>query len=119
MSRLLNVTPVERCARGPKRAHPVRVTPRITWLLASIVVIGCSNESTVWPYADSAREAVFLPIARAAPYDRAMARALLRAIFLLLTTASVGCLYADVHAPLSYGSATPGDANGNLGAVVH
>ena len=29
-----------------------------------------------------------------------------------------GCLYADVRAPLSYGSATPGDANGNLGKEV-
>jgi hypothetical protein len=28
------------------------------------------------------------------------------------------CLYADVRAPLSYGSATPGDANGNLGREV-
>jgi len=29
-----------------------------------------------------------------------------------------GCLYADVRAPLSYGSATPGDAGGNLGREV-
>jgi hypothetical protein len=29
-----------------------------------------------------------------------------------------GCLYADVRAPLSYGSATPGDAGGNLGKEV-
>ena len=29
-----------------------------------------------------------------------------------------GCLYTDVHVPLSYGSATPGDAGGNLGAEV-
>ena len=29
-----------------------------------------------------------------------------------------GCLYANVTAPLSYGSATPGDAGGNLGAEV-
>jgi hypothetical protein len=28
------------------------------------------------------------------------------------------CLYTDVRAPLSYGSATPSDANGNLGAEV-
>jgi hypothetical protein len=61
----------------------------------------------------------FLPLMLASSYDLAMARALLRALFAVLTTTSVGCLYADVHAPLSYGSATPGDANGNLGAVVH
>jgi hypothetical protein len=36
------------------------------------------------------------------------------ALSLLLT----GCLYADVRAPLSYGSATPGDAGGNLGQEV-
>ena len=29
-----------------------------------------------------------------------------------------GCIYADVRAPLSYGSATPGDAGGNLGQEV-
>jgi hypothetical protein len=29
-----------------------------------------------------------------------------------------GCLYSDVRAPLSYGSATPGDAGGNLGKEV-
>jgi hypothetical protein len=29
-----------------------------------------------------------------------------------------GCLYTDVHVPLSYGSATPSDAGGNLGAEV-
>lgn len=29
-----------------------------------------------------------------------------------------GCLYADVRAPLSYGSATPGDAGGSLGKEV-
>jgi hypothetical protein len=29
-----------------------------------------------------------------------------------------GCLYTNVTAPLSYGSATPGDANGSLGAEV-
>jgi hypothetical protein len=29
-----------------------------------------------------------------------------------------GCLYSDVRAPLSYGSATPSDANGNLGKEV-
>ena len=29
-----------------------------------------------------------------------------------------GCLYADVRAPLSYGSATPSDANGSLGKEV-
>jgi hypothetical protein len=29
-----------------------------------------------------------------------------------------GCLYSDVRVPLSYGSATPGDAGGNLGQEV-
>jgi TRL (tRNA-associated locus)-like protein len=29
-----------------------------------------------------------------------------------------GCLYTDVRAPLSYGSATPSDAGGNLGKEV-
>src|SRR5271166_3168509 len=29
-----------------------------------------------------------------------------------------GCVYADVRVPLSYGSATPGDAGGNLGQEV-
>jgi hypothetical protein len=48
-----------------------------------------------------------------------MARTLLCALALLLATASTGCLYTDVREPLSYGSATPGDANGNLGGVVH
>lgn len=36
------------------------------------------------------------------------------ALSLLLT----GCIYADVRAPLSYGSATPGDAGGSLGQEV-
>jgi hypothetical protein len=35
-----------------------------------------------------------------------------------LTALLTGCLYADVRAPLSYGSATPGDASGNLGQEV-
>lgn len=35
-----------------------------------------------------------------------------------LSTLLTGCLYADVRAPLSYGSATPGDAGGNLGQEV-
>ncbi len=35
-----------------------------------------------------------------------------------LAVALTGCLYADVRAPLSYGSATPGDAGGNLGKEV-
>jgi len=39
---------------------------------------------------------------------------LLAALALPLTA----CLYSNVSAPLSYGSATPGDANGNLGAQV-
>jgi hypothetical protein len=29
-----------------------------------------------------------------------------------------GCLYTDVRAPLSYGSATPGDVGGSVGAEV-
>jgi hypothetical protein len=37
---------------------------------------------------------------------------------LVLTAASSGCLYADVRAPLSYGSATPSDAGGTLGREV-
>jgi len=35
-----------------------------------------------------------------------------------LAGALTGCLYTDVRAPLSYGSATPSDASGNLGAEV-
>jgi hypothetical protein len=35
-----------------------------------------------------------------------------------LATLLTGCLYADVRAPLSYGSATPSDANGSLGREV-
>ena len=35
-----------------------------------------------------------------------------------LALALTGCLYTNVTAPLSYGSATPGDANGNLGPEV-
>jgi hypothetical protein len=35
-----------------------------------------------------------------------------------LGLALAGCLYTDVRAPLSYGSATPGDAGGNLGKEV-
>ena len=35
----------------------------------------------------------------------------------LLSSASA-CLYTDVRAPLSYGSATPSDANGSLGREV-
>jgi hypothetical protein len=45
-------------------------------------------------------------------------RALLGAIALAGATALTGCLYTDVRAPLSYGSATPGDAGGNLGDEV-
>jgi hypothetical protein len=41
---------------------------------------------------------------------------LLCAVVLAATTS--GCLYADVRAPLSYGSATPGDAGGTLGREV-
>jgi hypothetical protein len=36
----------------------------------------------------------------------------------VLASLLTGCLYADVRAPLSYGSATPGDANGALGGEV-
>ncbi len=36
----------------------------------------------------------------------------------MLAPLLAGCIYADVRAPLSYGSATPGDANGNLGQEV-
>lgn len=45
---------------------------------------------------------------------------MLRSIFLggALAALLSGCLYADVRAPLSYGSATPGDAGGNLGREV-
>lgn len=32
--------------------------------------------------------------------------------------ATSSCLYTNVRAPLSYGSATPGDAGGNLGREV-
>jgi hypothetical protein len=45
-----------------------------------------------------------------------MMRALLSTV--ALAVALPGCLYADVRAPLSYGSATPSDANGSLGAEV-
>lgn len=31
---------------------------------------------------------------------------------------SFACVYTDVHVPLSYGSATPSDAGGSLGAEV-
>jgi hypothetical protein len=44
-----------------------------------------------------------------------MLKHLLQASALTLLTA---CLYTDVRAPLSYASATPGDANGNLGREV-
>lgn len=35
-----------------------------------------------------------------------------------LILSSSACLYTDVRAPLSYGSATPSDANGSLGREV-
>jgi hypothetical protein len=35
-----------------------------------------------------------------------------------LSTLLTGCLYSDVRAPQTYGSATPGDAGGNLGREV-
>jgi len=34
---------------------------------------------------------------------------------MLASSALVGCLYSDVHAPLSYRSATPGDVGGQIG----
>ena len=37
---------------------------------------------------------------------------------LVVAGALTGCLYTNVRAPLSYGSATPGDAGGNLGRDV-
>ncbi|MGD0527301.1 MAG: TRL domain-containing protein [Polyangiaceae bacterium] len=51
-----------------------------------------------------------------------MARPLLvqtvRLLAVALPLSASACLYTDVRAPLSYGSATPSDANGNLGAEV-
>jgi hypothetical protein len=48
-----------------------------------------------------------------------MTRSILRTLGLLASSFLCNaCLYADVRAPLSYGSATPGDANGNLGREV-
>jgi hypothetical protein len=38
--------------------------------------------------------------------------------FAALASLLTGCIYTDVHVPLSYGSATPSDAGGNLGAEV-
>jgi hypothetical protein len=40
------------------------------------------------------------------------------ALLLAISIALPACLYTDVRAPLSYGSATPGDANGSLGREV-
>jgi hypothetical protein len=40
------------------------------------------------------------------------------ALAIAFAIALPACLYTDVRAPLSYGSATPGDANGNLGKEV-
>ena len=40
------------------------------------------------------------------------------ALMLAIAMTLPACLYTDVRAPLSYGSATPGDANGNLGPEV-
>jgi hypothetical protein len=40
------------------------------------------------------------------------------ALLLAIAIALPACLYTDVRAPLSYGSATPGDANGVLGREV-
>jgi len=45
-----------------------------------------------------------------------MIRTLLGSIALAI--ALPACLYTDVRAPLSYASATPSDANGNLGQEV-
>ena len=36
----------------------------------------------------------------------------------LLAPLLAGCIYTDVRVPLSYGLATPSDANGNLGREV-
>jgi hypothetical protein len=47
-------------------------------------------------------------------HSRAAALAVAAAPFLCLSA----CLYTDVRAPLSYGSATPSDANGSLGQEV-
>jgi len=43
---------------------------------------------------------------------------ILGAAALAASLATSSCLYTDVRAPLSYGSATPGDAGGNLGREV-
>jgi hypothetical protein len=45
-----------------------------------------------------------------------MSRSIVIAVLLSLSLA--GCIYTDVRTPLSYGSATPGDAGGNLGREV-
>lgn len=39
-------------------------------------------------------------------------------VAIAIAIALTGCLYTDVRVPLSYGSATPGDASGNLGHEV-
>jgi len=41
-----------------------------------------------------------------------------RLLATLLALTASACLYTDIRAPLSYGSATPSDANGNLGREV-
>jgi hypothetical protein len=46
------------------------------------------------------------------------ARSSLVAALLFLLPSASACLYTDVRAPLSYGSATPSDANGALGREV-
>lgn len=45
-----------------------------------------------------------------------MARSVVLAV--LLAPVLAGCIYTDVRVPLSYGLATPSDANGNLGREV-
>ena len=40
------------------------------------------------------------------------------ALVAILGLSLTACLYTDVHVPLSYGSATPSDAGGSLGAEV-
>jgi hypothetical protein len=47
-----------------------------------------------------------------------MIRTTATALASVLALTLAGCLYTDVRVPLSYGSATPGDAGGNLGREV-
>ncbi len=47
-----------------------------------------------------------------------MTRSVIPLVVVALALCLPACLYTDVRAPLSYGSATPGDANGSLGKEV-